>query len=334
MGRSRRPSPGAWALAAAVAVAVVGGLVSPVPVRSQIPRLEARAAPSPIPPDEPWDEVWASAPGRHVPLSAQDVSPPFGGGGTRSLTVRAMHEDDRLFILLEWFDDDVDDAVVGVELFSDAAAVQFPARAGDEPPYTMGSANHPVSIWQWKAVWQADIDRGFAASRHPNTAVDAYPNADDPLYNPARYVGNQLADSAHFSPIESLIAEGFGTLTFAGVQDVSGVGSWRNGAWRVLFIRSFASEGEMTTFAVGRDTPIAFAVWDGGAGDRNGQKSIAPYISLGVSKEVASVAPPGDGGTGNRRMIWALTAILVLLMIVLAGSLLRDWVKRSFDVDG
>jgi len=334
MGRSRRPSPGAWALAAAVALAVVGGLVSPVPVKSQIPRLEAKAAPSPIQPDQPWDEVWASAPSRHVPLSAQEVSPPFGGGGVRSLTVRAMHEDNRIFILLEWFDDDVDDAVDGVDLFSDAAAVQFPAVAGDEPPYTMGSADHPVSIWQWKAVWQADIDQGFATSRYPDTAVDTYPNADDPLYNPARYVGNQLADPAHVSPIESLIAEGFGTLTFAEVQDVTGVGSWRNGTWRVLFIRSFDSKGEMTTFAVDRDTAIAFAVWDGGAGNRNGQKSIAPYISLGVSGEVASVAPPGDGGIGDRGMLWAITAVLLLLLIVFAGSLLREWVKHSFDVEG
>ncbi len=336
MDRLRRLSPGAWAFVFAAAVAIVGGVVSPVPVRSQVPRLDATPAPTAIPNDDPWSAVWEGAPSRQVLLSAQQITPPFGGGGVASLTVRALHDNGRVFILLEWYDDDVDDAVNGSGLFADAAALQFPAVAGDEPAYTMGSADHPVSIWQWKAVWQADIDRGFATglSRYPDTAVDTYPNRDDPRYNPARYVGNQLADSAHVSPVENLIAEGFGTLTFAEVQDVSGVGSWRSGTWRALFIRDFDSAAATATFSVGEDTLVAFAVWDGGAGDRNGQKSIAPFIVLGISNEAGPATPPaGPGGNGNLQVLLAITAVLVLMLIVSVGGLVREWVTGDSGVE-
>ena len=327
MDRRRRLSPGAWAFAFAAAVAIVGGVVSPVPVRSQVPRLDATAAPSAVPSDDPWSAVWEDAPSRQVLLSAQQITPPFGGGGVASLTVRALHDNGRIFILLEWHDDDVDDAVNGSDLFADAAALQFPAVAGDEPAYTMGSADHPVSIWQWKAVWQADIDRGFATglSRFPDTAIDTYPNGDDPLFNPARYVGNQLADSTHVSPVENLIAEGFGTLTFAEVQDVSGVGSWRSGTWRALFIRDFDSAAGTATFSVGEDTLVAFAVWDGGAGDRNGQKSLAPFIVLGIRNEAAPSTPTSGSG-GSLQVLLAITAVLVLMLIVSVGGMVRAWV--------
>ena len=113
MDRLRRLSPGAWAFVFAAAVAIVGGVVSPVPVRSQVPRLDATPAPTAIPNDDPWSAVWEGAPSRQVLLSAQQITPPFGGGGVASLTVRALHDNGRVFILLEWYDDDVDDAVNG-----------------------------------------------------------------------------------------------------------------------------------------------------------------------------------------------------------------------------
>ena len=266
MDRLRRLSPGAWAFVFAAAVAIVGGVVSPVPVRSQVPRLDATPAPTAIPNDDPWSAVWEGAPSRQVLLSAQQITPPFGGGGVASLTVRALHDNGRVFILLEWYDDDVDDAVNGSGLFADAAALQFPAVAGDEPAYTMGSADHPVSIWQWKAVWQADIDRGFATglSRYPDTAVDTYPNRDDPRYNPARYVGNQLADSAHVSPRREPHRR---RIRYVDLRR----GARRLGCWLVAE-RDVAGAvhsglrlgcGDRNILR-GEDTLVAFAVWDGG----------------------------------------------------------------------
>ena len=227
----------------ALASAVGVGALDVVPVRSQALRLEALEASGEVPLDDPWDAVWDGAPSQEVPLSVQNISPPFGGGTVSALTARALHDGDRLYLLLEWADGEVDDAVNGFEEFSDAAAVQFPSASADGlPSYTMGGPGSPVNIWQWKAVWQADIKQGFATSqtRYPDTYVDEYQNGDDPLYRTAAYVGNPLAQREHDSPVENLVAEGFGTLTHSDVQDVAGSGAWREGQWRALFARDLA----------------------------------------------------------------------------------------------
>jgi complex iron-sulfur molybdoenzyme family reductase subunit gamma len=234
----------------------------------------------------------------------------------QAVTVRALHDRERLYLLIEWADGEPNDSVNSLDAFSDAVAVQFPAAAVDTlPSYTMGSAGTPVNIWQWKAVWQADIDGGFTTSqdRYPNTYVDGYPNADDPLYRPAAYVGNPLAQREHDSPIENLIAEGFGTLTHADIQDVAGSGAWRDGRWRALFVRELApADDSQAAFEVGASTNIAFAVWDGGSGDRNGVKSIAPFIELGVGEGASPASAARDGaGFGGAQ-------VLIIIVIALA----------------
>ena len=302
-----------------VAIAVVCGFFGIVPVKSQAPRLDATVAPAAVPADDPWASVWDEANSRQIPLSAQEVVPPFGGGAVASLTVRALHDGSRLFVLLEWTDDEVDDAVDGTTLFADAAALQFPTVDGTSPPYTMGSTDLPVSIWQWKAVWQKDIDDGFATSQYPNTLVDLYPGSDESIYNPAQHVGNQLSSPEHDQPVESLVAQGFGTLTPDPDQDLAGVGHWQDGKWRALFARDFTS-GSGPSFAVGETTLIAFAVWDGAAGDRNGQKSIAQFVELGIADEaaadeVAAPLPLPDSGVDGG--FWGTTLVAVLALAVL-----------------
>ena len=321
--RPRIASTGPLAVLLALAVAVAVGALDVVPVRSQALRLEALEASREVPLDDPWDAVWDGAPSQEVPLSVQNISPPFGGGTVSALTARALHDGDRLYLLLEWADGEVDDAVNGFEEFSDAAAVQFPSASADGlPSYTMGGPGSPVNIWQWKAVWQADIERGFATSqtRYPDTYVDEYQNGDDPLYRTAEYVGNSLAQREHDSPVENLVAEGFGTLTHSDVQDVAGSGAWREGQWRALFARDLAPFDEaQAEFAVGRSTNVAFAVWDGGAGERNGVKSIAAFIELGVGE---GSAPPAAGGSdggggfgGAQLLIVAVIGLAVLAVV-------------------
>ncbi len=318
--RSRRIS-GGMALLIALAVGVAGGMLRIVPVESQALMLEALRAPASVPVDEPWAPVWDGAPRQDVPLSAQNIAPPFGGGIVQTLTARALHDGERLYFLLEWADAAPNDTVNGVEEFADAAAVQFPGDASKPtPPFTMGGPDAPVNIWQWKAVWQADIERGFATTqdRYPNTYADLYPNGDDPLYKPALYVGNPLAQRDHDSPIESVIAGGFGTLTHADVQDVTGAGEWRDGRWRALFVRQFepAAAG-LAGFAEGETTNVAFAVWDGGSGDRNGQKSIAPFIELTIGGGEASAVAAGEGGGSTLLIVIVLAIVAVAVGVYL-----------------
>lgn len=307
---TRRPA-GGLLVALAVGAAVVVGMLDVVPVRSQALTLEALRTGSTISLDDPWTSVWSTAQSQDVPLSAQNISFPFGGGTVDALTVRALHDEERLYILLEWEDAEPNDAVNGFEHFSDAAAVQFPAAGlGEVPPFTMGGPGQPVNIWQWKAVRQADLADGFSTlqDRYPDTYTDGYQNGDDPLYKPALFLGNPVAQRDLDTPIENLVAESFGTLTSDAVQDVQGVGVWQDGRWRALFVRQFEpADTGLARFAEGETTSVAFAVWDGAADDRNGQKSIAPFIDLTVG-----TADAGSSFGGTQLVIVLLAALGIL----------------------
>ncbi len=273
-----RTRPGAVGVLGAVAAGLLLAVVGVVPVRSQVPTLDVRVAPAAVDAADPWAEVWDVAQRRPIRLSAQEIAAPFGGT-VRSLTVRGLHDGSSVYLMVEWDDDAVDDSVAGNLDFSDAVALQFPTAAGAAPPYTMGGLGEPVNIWHWKAVWEADIERGFVGSAV--AGVDDYPNADDPLYRPAARLGNLAAQAEHASAVENLVAQGFGSLTSAEVQDVAGRGEWRDGVWRVVFARDFdAAAPGLADFAVGDDSLVAFAVWDGSVDERNGQKAIAQFINL------------------------------------------------------
>ena len=302
--------------AAAVAVGLALGMLPVIPVRSQTLHLEALRTTEVVPIDQPWAEIWDRAPQQEVPLSAQNIAPPFGGGGVTSVTARALYDDQRIYLLLEWADDEVDDAVNSLELFSDAAAVQFPAISGTAPPYTMGAPDVPVNIWQWKAVWEADLASGFATSsdRFDNTYTDYYQGGDDPIYRPAEAVGNPGAQRTRQSSIENLVAGGFGSLSTAPMQDVEGSGGWQDGRWRALFARGLAGEEGYARFAVGERTLVAFAVWDGGAGDRNGEKSVAPFIDLALGS--GGIGAPGAPAVGEGGSPWLLVGALLIVVLV------------------
>ncbi len=332
--RSRVRGPAA--LFVVVTAGVLIGVLGIAPLRSQLVTLEAARTTAPVPADDPWSGVWDGAPAREVPLSVQNLVPPFGGGVVDGVVVRALFDDERIYLSLEWSDPAAEAEVNATEAFSDAAALQFPAIPGSTPPYTMGSEDEPVNIWQWKAVWQHDIDEGFAtsATRYPDTYADVYPNADDPLFNPAGYVGNPLAQRTHASSVENLVAAGFGTLTSAAIQDVEGSGEWRDGTWRVVFGRPLQAAADgLAGFTPGSSTQVAFAVWDGGSGDRNGLKSIAQFIQLDVGPVVAPpppeppddtvvAAPAGDTETEIPWVVIAvvLAALLPVLAMVIAAS--------------
>jgi hypothetical protein len=283
-------------ISAVVAVALIGAVLQPVPVASQVVTLEAGRASTTIPLDDLWAKVWDRVPSRDVPLSAQRVAIPFGGGTVSALTARALHDGQRLYVLVEWADREPNSRLDGGEAFSDSVALQFPASAdGSVPPFTMGMPGAPVNIWHWKAAWQADMESDALGPLYPNTYADLYPGRDEPVFRPAVVVGNPVAPVERTSPVENLIAEQFGSLTHANTQDVTGSGEWRNGRWRALFVRDLApAEPGYARFEIGAETAIAFAVWDGGAGDRGGQKSIAPFIGLSISAAEAKGVRQGE----------------------------------------
>ncbi|MBI1884721.1 MAG: hypothetical protein HYS09_00090 [Chloroflexi bacterium] len=271
-----------------------------------------------VPPDDPWSDVWEQADAVEVPLSAQQTSVPKGGGSIRAVTARALHDRDRLYVLMEWADATRDMSAIAPQDFRDAAAVQFPASGVTSVPFfCMGQADAHVNIWHWKADWQADIDSGFVGipEAYPNTAADLYPLQDDPDFYPGRAAGNLLSQTERSTPVENLVAGGFGTLTTAEKQMVGGRGVWRDGTWRVLFVRDLDAGGDAyAKFAPGRTTNVAFAVWNGSKDERDGLKSVSQFAELQLAGKPEA---PGVRAGLDRTLV----VVIILVVVVGMGTL-------------
>lgn len=248
-------------------------------------------------PSDPADTAWRAAPSTYLALMHlwwNDERPD-------GVLVRALHDGKRLALHLTWEDRAANGHVLRQEAFSDAAAVQF-SPSPTPPLFTMGSPESPVALWHWKAHWQADREQlADVETTHPHMAVDLYDSlrkppygvhaevrdlpapAHQPLFLTGWGAGNLQSTPDRPSPVESLVAKGFGTLTSlpAGAQRVGGGGAWQHGFWRVVFVRDLAAAGEDAfAFAPGRPVSVSFAVWDGDAGDRDGQKSVTMWHPL------------------------------------------------------
>ncbi|MBI2913521.1 MAG: hypothetical protein HYY03_06335 [Chloroflexi bacterium] len=311
-----RVSPRLAGLGLLAAVLAAAAVLTQLDLRlasSQAVTLPVKETETEVPADDPLASVWQTAEPVEIPLSAQNVTAPMGGGSIRSITVRALHNDDRIFFRLEWDDPTQDMSAFAPQDFRDAAAIQFPAKGVSTlPSFCMGQAGGQVNIWHWKADWQADIDRGFVnvPQAYPNAAADYYPFQDEDTFYPGRAAGNAFSQDQRTSPVENLVALGFGTLTHAQDQTVNGKGVWQAGKWYVLFARDMEAQGDTyTPFSPGQTTNVAFAVWDGSTGERDGLKSVSQFADL----KVEGVPREGDGGPN---ILWAFVAAAVVILVL------------------
>lgn len=275
---------------------------------------------------DPGDSVWKRAPAVEVPLSAQSVTYPFGGGSVAMVRAQAMHDDDTLFVRVSWDDSTADIRTSRVEDFADAVAVQFPAVASSSAPaICMGQADNGVNIWQWRADRQGELP-GAVEDLNANGYVDLYPSTDD-LFFTAREAGNVVAQDGK-TPVEDLVAGGFGTLSPAADQSVLGQGHWGSGKWAVVFSRPFVSDDDgRPTFDVGSVTDVAVAAWDGDHDDRNGQKAVSQFLRLSITGEELPAMP-----RSNLSRVGAAVAIVAVLLLLVAGFAYftdADWRKKG-----
>jgi hypothetical protein len=183
----------------------------------------------------------------------------------------------------------------------------------------MGGEGEQVNIWQWKATWgkegagtagnemMQDLEDQYnymamgsgsyyiyepdgklflAPKQSPkvserHTYIDPGMGKNEGVFNPGRATGNILSDNTlRRSPVEDLNAEGFSTLTTQSHQDVDGSGNWSNSRWTVVFKRRLKTEDPNDTQFTGKETPIAFAIWNGNNKERNGQKALTIFHIL------------------------------------------------------
>ena len=268
-------------------------------------------------PIDPSNSLWDKAPVTNVRVMGQNITIPILFNPTVSnVDVRSMNNGTWVGLMLEWSDPTESYMALATSQFRDAIAVVFPASEG-KTFIAMGGPGTPVNILHWKADWQKDVDMGRYLDRqdaYPNMAYDLYVGDketkesgegnqgieggyNDPqnprvpvedvnkMYLPGSAAGNSFStrDFPRQTPIEELVAEGFGTLTTQQHQNSFGKGVYENGKWSVVVARTMLTE-DLTDaqFYQGKNKDVAFAVWDGGNNEVNGRKAVALWHTLVV----------------------------------------------------
>ncbi|GBC76363.1 Chlorate reductase subunit gamma [bacterium HR07] len=274
-----------------ILLAFLGSLIA----QAQAVKITAKFVNQELLPD-PTAPAWNTVQPVTIALSPQQITKPFGGGAIKELQVRALHNGRLIAFLLEWADPTKDQDIAQVDRFGDGVAVQFPVDPKANPSPFMGDAQNAVNIWQWQAAWQRDMDEGGLAD-----VERVYPPyASEVPYGiyVGRDAGNWRSQRDHKTPVENLIAQGFGTLTHQELQHVLGKGIWENGRWRVVFVRALHTglAGD-ASFEAGQKNLINFAVWDGSSGERGARKS----VSLNWHELTLEALPAGTtlAGTGT-----------------------------------
>lgn len=288
-----QPVAGAAPAPGGVAAAPAPTPAAPVGPEIAAPRVAA------LPPlSDPLDKAWDKAAALEVPLMPQTLTTPMlDTPSIPSVRVQALRDGGKLAFRLSWASSKPS-SNVDTNQFSDAVAVQLPLEP--DTPFMMGGPGKPVRILHWKALWQKDADVAYQDVQHlhPNYWSDFYwfsggkfpfPISDafkDPIARQwlvAFSAGNPMANHQRKSPVEEVVAAGFGTATHLPEGGASAKGLWKDGRWTVVIERSL-TPGEALGSAIqaGKCSAVSFAVWDGTAGNVGGKKHWCNWVPLKV----------------------------------------------------
>ncbi len=243
-------------------------------------------------PGDPDDPAWDAADPITFELVPNVIKEPrlFFSLNDR-VTVRALFNDEAVALRL-----DVDDRTYSVpghedelryrhdeiDPAPDAVAVELPAQipaTSEKPWFRHGDPKHAVNIWFWRA-----------------------PSIDPP------------------APEQTVLLDASGPdgppVPREGPTELSASGLWQDGQWRVVMSRPLVSEDQRDLqFQTGRYIPIAFANWDGWAGQRGSRHTFTSWYWLLLEPEARPLFVYGvSGGSG-----------------VLAGLLFLFAVRRQRD---
>ena len=199
-------------------------------------------------PTDPRSPLWDRAREAEIPLSAQQIYQP-GGGTTRAVRVRALEDGITIAFRVSWDDDTRNDTMGNVP--TDAAAIQLPIDPDHLPYQCMGQSTSRVNIWQWKAALEKEGLENMGAVAMEGAGV-------------RNLTSNGICKAVDTPGI------------------FPGVSSYHDGKhWYVVFYRAL-SKGDMGTAPLvrGKNTSIAFAVWNGGRGEMRGMKAVSTWNTL------------------------------------------------------
>lgn len=216
------------------------------------------------------------------------------------LHVQAVHDGGSVAVRLTWQDETRNEHAVRPQDFEDQVAIQL-FKGSREPFLGMGSTDGIVDLWVWNAGWQADLaEYADVDTQYPNMFVDEYQledtgNGDRPHATTRQnkaFLSGFAAGNLRSDPTRGLAgstnqANGFGTLTLLPrpSQSVIAKGTWSNGRWSVVLRRPLEVSADAgLQLTAGDKLSIAFAIWDGAARDRDGQKLVSIWHDLELEK--------------------------------------------------
>jgi DMSO reductase family type II enzyme heme b subunit len=227
-------------------------------------------------PSDPDDPAWERARPITFPLVPNMIKEPrLYYSLNDTVTVRVLFNDAALAVRL-----DVDDRTYsvpghkdeklyrqeGVEPASDAVAVQFPAQTpslGERPWFRHGDPSDPVNIWYWRAP------------------------SEEPAVPEQIMLFDATGPNEPPSPREE-------------THDLTGSGAWKDGLWRVVLSRPLGTEDARDLqFEAGRFIPIAFANWDGWAGQRGSRHTLTSWYWLVLEPEERPLLVYGSSGASG-----------------------------------
>ncbi len=225
-----------------------------------------------------------------IPLSAQYIAPQQGGS-LMQVQARAAFNDTTMAVLVQWQDESK--SVIpnfAKQEYSDAVALEFPLKlvAGHQPFRCMGQTDAQVNIWQWKAEREAAI-----------AGTD------------------RLVNTAGGKAVKSYLGPGIGYLKDSTDIDPDSTATYDEATktWSVIFRRSLNTKSELasTQFKPGEATLVAFAVWNGGAGERLSKKAVSTWIDF--------ILQPGE--TTSQQLI--NIGVVVGLALMAAAGVFVAW---------
>ncbi len=304
----------------ALVIAVVLATLGIVVVTAQEPVVVVRFINGNIPLN-PTAPTWPKP--VDVPLTSQTLVYPLPvATESRTVSVAAVYNGTHIAFLLSWSDatEDVPKAG-GLDVFPDAAAIQFPVSRAQLPYICMGTVDNPVNIIYWKAgVGVENMVAGAGYGLNPQQR---------------EALGLQATPT---SPVEPLPAP---------AQVVQAYATYGGSKWYVILIRPLGSVHPLMT-SLAEDFSVAFAVWDGARGERGGLKATSGWVQFRLEKVAAPVAtvtqtiapqPTAVTQTVTTTVTtvvettptwaWAVIGVLVALLAVVAGLALRRSSQRS-----
>jgi DMSO reductase family type II enzyme heme b subunit len=263
--------------------------------KATVPATEVIAVSAVQLPAGPADAAWDSAPEYIAKLIPQDlVEPRLSQASTPEVRVQAMTNGREVAFRLRWVDPTQNDTETPGQ-FVDACAVQVPAKLMPNPPAPqMGEAAGGVQIAYWRADWQAWVNgrADTIKSIYPNAEITHYPFQASSLapgspeqqemakrFAPADAVGNRR-QSPRTSSVESLLAEGPGTLAQNPAVAVKGNGVRTKDGWAVMIVRALPDG-----LAPKARTSVAFAVWQGSNKEAGARKMRSGWAPLALREK-------------------------------------------------